>query len=354
MNEWAANISLSADIEFLWPYAGLLILLPLLFKWLRIEEPQPSSVAAPSIPAYALARSSYGFAATESPAIHKRKKLFLFTLWLLLVIALMRPTYIGEAVELPLDGRDLMLAIDISPSMKEEDMPLKGQRAMRIDVVKDVVSEFAARRSGDRIGLILFGSQPYVQSPLSFDTKTMNTLLQEAFLGMAGNSTAIGDAIALAVKRLKERPEQSRVLILLTDGANTAGEIPPEKAAQLAAVHDIKIYTVGIGADEMLKQSWLVTRRVNPSADLDEGMLRTIADTTEGLYFRARSTEDLEAIYSEINKLEPIETEKRVYRPRKALSFYLILSAISLFVGYKLIVLLQLWRIRRNQRRQNG
>ena len=138
---------------------------------LRVEESQPSSVAAPSIPAYALARSNYGFSTSESPAAHKRKKVFLFTLWVLLIIALMRPSYIGEAIELPLEGRDLMLAIDISPSMKEEDMPLKGQRAMRIDVVKAVVSEFATRRTGDRIGLILFGTQPYIQSPLSFEDR---------------------------------------------------------------------------------------------------------------------------------------------------------------------------------------
>lgn len=336
-------LSILSRIEFLWPYAALIALLPLLFRQSSSDD-QETEVNAPTISAYARAHAQYGFATQSSQREHKRKKVFLYFLWLLLTIGAMRPQYFGAAVELPLEGRDLMLAIDISPSMKEVDMPLNGQRAMRIDVVKHVVGDFSERREGDRIGLILFGSQPYVQSPLSFDTQTVNTLLQEAFLGMAGQATAIGDAIALAVKRLKERPEQSRVLILLTDGANTAGEIPPEKAAQLASSFGVKIYTVGIGADEMLQRSFFGSRKINPSADLDENMLRTIADTTEGRYFRARNVEELEQIYSEIDKLEPIESAKRTYRPQKALSHIAILSALFLFICYKLIVVTQRFR----------
>jgi Ca-activated chloride channel homolog len=340
--------SLLDQIDFLWPYAAVLALLPLLFRTSKADESQNAEMSAPTISAYAQAHAQYGFATASSQREHKRKKVFLYLLWLLLIVALMRPQYFGASVELPLEGRDLMLAIDISPSMKEVDMPLKGRRATRIDVVKSVVGDFSQRRDGDRIGLILFGSQPYVQSPLSFDTETVNTLLQEAFLGMAGQATAIGDAIALAVKRLKERPEQSRVLILLTDGANTAGEIPPQKAAQLASSFGVKIYTVGIGADEMLQRSFFGSRTVNPSADLDEDMLRTIADTTDGAYFRARNTEELEQIYSEIDKLEPIESAKRTYRPQKSLSHIPVLTALLLFVLYKVIVVAQ--RLRSKQR----
>ena len=307
-------------------------------------------MTAPAISAYAQAHAEYGFATVSSQREHKRKKVFLYVLWILLTVGLMRPQFFGASVELPLEGRDLMLAIDISPSMKEVDMPLNGRRATRIDVVKSVVGDFSQRREGDRIGLILFGTQPYVQSPLSFDTETVNTLLQEAFLGMAGQATAIGDAIALAVKRLKERPEQSRVLILLTDGANTAGEIPPQKAAQLASSFGVKIYTVGIGADEMLQRSFFGSRTVNPSADLDEDMLRTIADTTEGAYFRARNTEELEQIYAEIDTLEPIESAKRTYRPQKSLVHVPVLIALFLFVLYKLIVVAQ--RMRTNKRQE--
>jgi Ca-activated chloride channel family protein len=334
-----------AEIEFLWPYAALLALLPLLIRKKVIEDDQRTDTVAPNISAYSKAHALYGFCTQSAQREHKRKKVFLYLLWLLMTLGMMRPQYFGTAIELPLEGRDLMLAIDISPSMKEVDMPLNGRRAMRIDVVKSVVGDFAERRQGDRIGLILFGSQPYVQSPLSFDTETVNTLLQEAFLGMAGQATAIGDAIALAVKRLRERPEQSRVLILLTDGANTAGEIPPEKAAQLAASFGIKIYTVGIGADEMLQRSFFGTRTINPSADLDEEMLSTIAATTDGKYFRARNEEELGEIYNEIEKLEPIESSKRTYRPQKSLTYIPVLCALALFVLYKLIVVIQRGRL---------
>jgi len=336
----SSPFNLLSNVELLWPYALLLVFLPIVLRWLKKTERDQTQIA-PTIPAYAYARSRYGFGVAHSPKSHKRKKAFLYFLWCLLVLGVSRPQLIGDPVELPREGRDIMLAIDVSPSMKELDMPLNGKQVMRIDVVKHVISEFSTRREGDRVGLILFGSQPYVQSPLSFDTETMNTLLQEAFLGMAGNSTAIGDAIALAVKRLRERPLQSRVLILLTDGANTAGEIPPAKAAQFAKAHDIKVYTVGIGADEMLQRSLFGTRRINPSAELDETMLRTIADTTGGVYFRARNTEELETIYAEIDKLEPIESDKRIFRPKKSLSYYLVLAALSGLFLYKLIVVIQ-------------
>ena len=210
-------------------------------------------------------------------------------------------------------------------------MKVNGIAQTRLAIVKRVVSEFIDVRQGDRIGLILFGSEPYIQSPLSFDVVTANALLQEAYLGMAGQATAIGDAITLGVKRLRKRPEQSRVLILLTDGANTAGEIPPEKAAQLAAQENIKIYTVGIGAEGMIKRSFFGTQRVNPSAELDEAMLRQIAELTQGDYFRARNTEELSEIYQAINALEPVEQETKSYRPTKALFYWFTLMAGLLY-----------------------
>jgi Ca-activated chloride channel homolog len=322
-----------ASLSFEWPWAALLLPLPILLSVLWPKKHRPTEQSpAPQIPAYISANYSIGIARTGGMAKSKQSTLFYLLLWALLCVSVMRPEFVGEKVELPMDGRDLMLAIDISPSMKELDMPLNGDRATRLDVVKYVVSEFVQERKGDRIGLILFGSQPYIQAPLTFDTKTVNTLLQEAFLGMAGDATAIGDAIALGVKRLREQAEQSRVLILMSDGANTAGEIPPEKAAQLAATQNIKVYTIGIGADEMLQRSFFGTRRINPSADLDEDMLRTIADTTGGQYYRARNTEELNKIYEEISQLEPIELETRSYQPSKALSYVFAGVAIVLYL----------------------
>lgn len=212
-------------------------------------------------------------------------------------------------------------------------MVIQNYQVDRLTAVKKVVGQFVEQRKGDRVGLILFGSEPYIQAPLTFDLNTVNQLLTEAQLGMAGKATAIGDATALAVKRLRNRPEESRVLILLTDGANTAGEIPPEKAAELAKTESIKIYTVGIGADEMIQRSFLGNRRVNPSRDLDEKLLTTMADMTGGQYFRARNAPELELIYEAINRLEPIEQEAKTYRPTQSLFHWPLSMALLIWCG---------------------
>ena len=196
--------------ELEWPWLLLLLPLPWIVTFKRkLEAP---SYIAPHLPMFETAKS-LGFGHVEhDQATPKWKNLILLLAWLSLVVAICRPTYIGDQVDIPLSGRDLMLAIDISPSMEEKDMQISGSHVTRLQVVKKVVTEFVENRSGDRIGLILFGSQPYVQSPLSFDTVTVNTLLQEAYLGMAGNATAIGEELTLRVKRLRLRPEQSSVL----------------------------------------------------------------------------------------------------------------------------------------------
>ena len=319
-------------LEFEWPWLLLLLVAPLFIKP-RIVAISNSSKAL-RIPFFSqLEAAGLTSEGTSSQKKSKLLQILKVIAWVSLVVAVSRPQYVGELIEVPISGRDLMLAVDISPSMKEEDMILNGYQVTRLETVKSVVSDFVEQRKGDRVGLILFGSQPYIQSPLSFDTVTVNTLLQEAFLGMAGRATAIGDAITLAVKRLRERPQNSRVLILLTDGANTAGEIQPEKAAQLAAKENIKIYTIGIGAEQMVKRGFLGSRTVNPSRDLDEKALQEIADTTGGQFFRARNTGELELIYEGINRLEPIEQEVRSYRPTRsyfhwplALSFFTLLA----------------------------
>jgi Ca-activated chloride channel family protein len=322
---------LLTDVTFVWPLVALAWPIPLLLrKQLRANHSTRTNIA-PSIPIYSQAVAAGVVRSSLQQNTSKITPIILLTIWTLLVISGMRPQFIGDQVDVPLTGRDIMLAIDISPSMQEEDMPLNGRAATRLDVVKSVVSDFIEQRESDRVGLILFGSAPYIQAPLSFDKQTVNTLLQEAFLGMAGQATAIGDAIALGVKRLRQRPAESRVLILLSDGANTAGEVPPLKAAQLAQQDSIKVYTVGIGAEEMLRRSFFGARRVNPSADLDETMLTDIATTTGGQYFRARNESDLLKIYEQINQLEPVERESRTYRPSKALEHYTLLSAFILY-----------------------
>jgi Ca-activated chloride channel family protein len=306
--------------SFFWPLAFIALPLPWLIKQ-KVSIPD-GSLSAPKMPLFYIFKSLGIGSGTTQEKNPTWQTVILAICWIFLVTALSRPTY-----------RDLMLAIDISPSMKEQDLTLNNQTVTRLEVVKDVVSSFIEERKGDRVGLILFGSEPYIQSPLTFDTTTVHTLLDEAYLGMAGQATAIGDAIALGVKRLRNRPENSRVLILMSDGANTAGEIPPEKAAQLAAQENIKIYTIGIGADEMLKRTLFITQRVNPSADLDENMLTEIALTTNGQYFRARDTKSLQNIYEQINQLEPIELDNKTYRPTKALYFWFLACAIFIYLA---------------------
>ncbi len=254
--------------------------------------------------------------------------------WVLLVFACARPQWLGEPIEQAVSGRDLMLAVDVSGSMKEKDFVLNGQQVDRLTATKQVASEFIQRRSGDRLGLILFGTTAYLQTPLTFDRQTVASLLDEAFIGITDDepATSIGDAIGLAVKHLKDEQTNSRVLVLLTDGANTAG-IRPMQAAQLAADYHLKIYTIGIGADEMLVRSLFGNRKYNPSRDLDEKMLKAIADKTQGRYFRARNKEQLDAIYQLLDELEPVEKDKQFYRPMTELYHWPLALAIILAAG---------------------
>ena len=252
--------------------------------------------------------------------------------WLLLVASLCRPVIVGEAIVLPTEARDLMLALDISGSMEETDMQLNGRSARRIDAVKQVLADFTQRRSGDRMGLILFADQAYLQVPLTHDTATVAQLLGEAQLGFAGQKTAIGDAIGLSVKRLMERPAESRVLILLTDGANNAGSVSPRDAAGFAAENAITIHTVGVGAEVVVERSLFGTHRRNPSRDLDERTRQSIAAQTGGQYFRARNSEELESIYTELDRLEPVEQDDEVVRPRHQLFHWPLGLALGLFM----------------------
>ncbi len=260
------------------------------------------------------------------------KKFTLLIIWVLLVAATAKPQWLGTPQALTQSGRDLLLAVDISESMEQADMEINRRSATRIASVKKVVSEFIAQRKGDRIGLVLFGSNAYLQTPLTFDTHSVKTFLEEAQLGFAGPKTAIGDAIGLSVKSLQEQDtaNNNRVIILLTDGANTAGEIDPVQAADLARQINTKIYTIGIGADEMVIRSFFGNRRINPSAALDEDTLEAIATTTDGRYFRARNTDELNQIYQELNALEPIAQDQQWFRPITSLFMWPLGLAMAL------------------------
>ncbi|MDQ6999107.1 MAG: VWA domain-containing protein [Mariprofundus sp.] len=361
-----------------WLYPWLLLLLPLpWFVW-RFSTPiqQPEAVA--HIP-FSNDWSEAGM--RSSRAGTGKLRLFMLSLiWLLLLLAAARPEWHGDAVELPVSGRDLVLAVDISGSMQMKDFTLQGQQVDRLTATKAVADAFIQRREGDRIGLILFGSKAYVQTPLTFDRHTVRILLDESAIGLAGKSTAIGDTIGLTVKRLqqsampaikpatdnelarsdaahteptaselslskqtdKQSAQLERVLILLTDGVNTAGDISPQQGTDLAVNAGLKIYTIGIGADSMNVSSFFGTRQINPSAELDEEGLKNIAEQTGGRYFRARDSHELNEIYKLIDRLEPAERERNMFRPLHALFMWPL--AISLLLTMLLLASSLPWR----------
>lgn len=313
-------------IHFEWPWLLAALPLPLLIRWL-VPANLPAEQAALKVPFLD------DFSDGETKAISQTRQwpLLLAALaWLLLVIACTRPQWLGEPIEQAVSGRDLMLAVDLSGSMEEQDFMINKRAVDRLTAAKMVASDFINRRVGDRVGLILFGTQAYLQTPLTFDRKTVMTLLNEAVIGLAGDNTAIGDAIGLAVKRLKNEQADSRVLVLMTDGANTAGEVSPLKAAELAAANHLKIYTIGIGADEMIVRSFFGNRKINPSVDLDEKTLIKIAESTGGQYYRARNTDELNNIYMRLDELEPVEKDKQYFRPRSELYYWPLSLALGL------------------------
>lgn len=313
-------------LEFAWPWLAAAAPLPVL-AWLLLPRARTGASLSLRIPFYA----DVGGRALSAGAQRRRWLAALGILaWAALIGAAIRPQWIGSAVSIPISGRDLLLAVDISGSMETADLFIRGQPATRLQVVKQVAGDFIERRAGDRVGLILFGRRAYLQTPLTFDRLTTRALLEESEIGLAGKETAIGDAIGLAVKRLREEPEQNRVLILLTDGANTAGAVEPLKAADLAAAEGVKIYTIGVGADEMMVRSLFGSRRVNPSADLDEDALTAIADKTGGRYFRARDTRSLMQIYELLDRLEPAAEEQDVLRPPAELYWWPLAAALGL------------------------
>jgi Ca-activated chloride channel family protein len=259
----------------------------------------------------------------------------LAAIWMLAVIAAARPQYVGDAIALPTTGRDLLLSVDLSGSMEEQDFQLQGQWVDRLTALKSVAKDFIERRVGDRIGLILFGREAYLQTPLTFDRKTVQTLLDEAVIGLAGKETAIGDSIGLAIRTLDDAGVEAgrRVLILLTDGANTAGAVDPLKAADLAAQRKMVIYTVGIGADALTVRSLFGLRQINPSADLDEATLTAVAQKTGGRYFRARDTEEFAQIYNILDQLEPAESEEEGFRPVAELFHWPLGAALAIAIA---------------------
>lgn len=288
----------------------MLLSLPLpwlLTRWLPPARPHGAALFLP-------------FAATVTDAalpvarpLSRPRRLLFVLVWLLLVMAAIRPQWLGDPEAIAATGRRVLLAVDVSGSMASQDM---AGGATRLQVVQKVAGDFIRRRHGDQVGLILFGTRPYLQAPLTPDLNTVSRFLNEAMIGMAGTQTAIGDAIGLALKRLKNDPRKSArrgdtVLILLTDGSSNAGVMPPLEAAKMAAQAGLRIYTIGVGA---AAQDGFFGSSGN--SDLDEDTLKSIAKITGGEYFRATDATDLERVYGRIDQLEPSAARQQWYRPR--------------------------------------
>ncbi len=314
------------NIELAWPWILAALPLPLLALLL----PAATEVAPPALrfPFFNEMRATLG----NSRSHHPRLRLGVAALaWLLLVVAAARPQSVGQTVHLPVTGRSIMLAVDLSGSMQTSDMVSGSHAVSRLAAVKAVAGEFIKHRAGDRLGLILFGDEAYLQVPLTLDRNTVGTLLGEAQIGLAGQQTAIGDAIGLAIKRLRDEPIKNRVLILLTDGASNAGNVDPLKAADLAAREGVRIYTIGVGADEMWVQgSFGMPQLVH--GDLDEDTLKAIAQKTGGRYFRAADVAALTQIYGLLDKIEPVSRDEQSWRPIEELYSWPLAGALLLSV----------------------
>ena len=256
-----------------------------------------------------------------------------FLVLTLLVIALARPQEGHKSTEILSVGVDIMLALDTSGSMRALDFIEEEKRITRLAVVKGVVSKFIENRPNDRIGMVVFGEQAYTQCPLTLDQGILQSFLRKLEIGMAGDSTAIGSAIGIAIKRLKDLESESKVIILLTDGRNNAGTLAPLQAAQTAKTFGIKIHTIGVGSKgkaPFLVNSIFGQRYVYQDVDIDETTLTEISKITGGQYFRATDLESLKNIYKQIDEMEKSEVKVIDYSEYKEIFHYFLVPGLML------------------------
>ncbi|MBR1778586.1 MAG: VWA domain-containing protein [Alphaproteobacteria bacterium] len=260
-------------------------------------------------------------------------------IWILLVTAAAGPQWMGAPAKIPSEGRNLMLVLDISGSMDEADFVIQNKAVRRWDAVQAVADAFIKKREGDRVGIVLFGERAYLYAPLTFDLKTVSDLLREADVGMAGPQTAIGDALGIALKTMIDVPAESKVVVLLSDGAANAGSMKPMEAADLAAKMGVKVYTIGAGSDTMQMGGIFGMMPFARGDEIDEKSLQEMAQKTGGRYFRAKNTQELLEIYKEIDALEPVKNDDVFVRPVKVLFYYPLAAAFGLSVLGALLML---------------
>jgi Ca-activated chloride channel family protein len=259
----------------------------------------------------------------------------------LMVLALSRPQASIEKTRVYIEGIDIVLAVDVSSSMKAMDFRVKGERVNRLQVVKDVVADFIKKRKNDRIGLVAFSALAYTVCPLTLDHDWLEKNLERVRTGMIEDGTAIGSAISAAVNRLRDTEAKEKVVILLTDGRNNAGRISPVAAAEAARALGIKVYTIGAGTKGLAPYPMKDTRGntvVRPvEIRIDDELLKQIADITDGRYFRATDTRSLVKIYDEIDKLEKTRMEQTGYDLYRELFGYFLVPGLILLLLEKVL-----------------
>lgn len=324
--------------RFYWPWLALLFPLPLLIKWLIPTTKKEQAQNVPEISFPALQRLKKAFPSFQN--VQKRSNVLFWILlslvWFFLVVALMQPERADQFRLEKNKGYDLMLAVDISGSMQAMDFSTPSKAVSRLDVIKDVVGKFVLSRRGDRVGLVTFGQHAYLHVPLTLDTVSVSRMLNDAVPGMAGNATAIGDAIGLSVRTLRERPEGSRVLVLLTDGEDNASSIPPLEAAKLAQQYGIRIYTIGIGKSGPVPFPNNFGGYGMAEVSMDEKLLKEISEMTGGQYFLATDQRALESIYAKINTLEKTESNETLFVVREPMYDYPLGMAMIFLVALSL------------------
>ena len=289
---------MDGTFHVLWPWIFILLPLPLLLT-LRKQHVESQAIELP--PALSTALDSLN---AQSTLNHLVGQLVPWLCWLLLLIAIAQPVYTGKATVQTASGRAMAIAIDLSGSMERKDFVLDGLASDRLSVVKRVAGEFISARAGDRLSLVLFAEEAFIASPLSFDVNAVRAYLDSAGIGMAGRSTAIGDALGLAIQTLRDDPAPEKSIVLLSDGTNNSGTVEPEEAAELAKDLSISIHTIAMASEE--EASGFAT---SAAADLDEETLKNIASASNGQFFRARTSEDLTSVYNTVNALRSAETD---------------------------------------------
>lgn len=328
--------------HFYWPWFALLFPLPFLVQRLALRLGKKINKGEYSelyFPALHRLKNAFPTCQTEEKRSDRLFFILLFLSWVCLVIALMQPEKVDSFRQVKNKGYDLMLAVDISGSMQAIDFSTALKTVSRLEATKDVVGKFVAGRQGDRVGLVTFGEHAYLHVPLTLDTISVSRMLNDMVTGMAGNGTAIGDAIGLSIRTLRERPEGSRVLVLLTDGEDNASSIPPLEAAKLAKQYGIKIYTIGVGKKGLVPVPTQYGGYVMAKVSIDEDLLKEIASLTGGHYFQATDRQALESIYTKINELEKSESNQILFLIREPLYYY------PLGIAMGLLLLLSLYQL---------